>query len=106
VITHRKKRVEIIVIDGRKEEAMRNIHLDSLAEYDKFLDPPADWLAPELRPAMRGAPPDGDLGLRRLLEFPEIVRPIFGRAGRQQRRLGRASLDDAIEPDPDWPDAA
>ena len=71
---------------------MRNIQLGSY-EDGALPDVPAEW--PELRAARPLRLPPEDLGIRRLLEFPEAVRPI--------RKLH--VTPDPFD-DPDWPDAA
>lgn len=71
---------------------MRNIQLVSDEDY-ALPDVPAEW--PELRSARPPRLPAEDLGIRRLLEFPEAMHPI--------RRL--PITPDPFD-DPNWPDAA
>jgi len=71
---------------------MRNIQLGSDEGY-ALKDVPAEW--PEWRSARALRLPAEDLGIRRLLEFPEAVHPI--------RKL--PITPDPFD-DPDWPDAA
>jgi hypothetical protein len=77
---------------------MRTIEANSLTESGaQDFDP--DWLLPELSSALRARRPPEDLGLRQLLEFPEVAL----RHADAERRFRRRSITDL---GPDWPDAA
>jgi len=71
-------------------------------EYDQASesDPTDEWFLPELRSAMRRRRPAEDLGLRRLLEFPEAIAPL----SRRVRRVGSETRRETYGPD--LPDAA
>ena len=72
---------------------MRILPEDVAIEYDDNVE----WFLPELRSIMRDREPAEDLGIRRLIEFPEAVsrRPRPERHGSERWHR-----------DPDLPDAA
>ena len=81
---------------------MRTLPEDLWLDYHAESDASDEWFLPDLRWTMRHRWQGGteDLGLRRLLEFPEAVAP-------RARRLRHVDSQPRTPThDPDWPDAA
>lgn len=79
---------------------MRNMQRDPFEQYDALPEATAEWFLPELHSVMRSRRATEDLGLRRLLEFPEAIGPRI----RGLRRADPELLEQLS--DPEWPDAA